>query len=175
VAVLVPTGLLAAFREVHAWYFLRWSDYGRVVLAKSALLLLLGPGALATALALRRGRAAGGALRLEALGALALALLAATLAGLVPGRGQALPAQRGNLLVGAAFGAAPARGVGVRLTLAPALPGLNTIAATPVVPGRAGRAERAVAPRPTRGAPRGACARAPVRALLRRGRAGTWW
>src|SRR5919202_1888701 len=76
VAVLVLTGLLAAFREVHAWYFLRWSDYGRVVAAKAVLLLLLGPAALATTLALRRGRALVGALRLEALGALALVLLA---------------------------------------------------------------------------------------------------
>src|SRR5207248_1930633 len=62
---------------------------------------------------------------------LSLVLLAATLAGLVPGRGQALPAQRGNLLAGAAFGTVQVRGGSVRLTLSPARPGLNTIAATP--------------------------------------------
>src|SRR3954451_20191624 len=50
VAVLVTTGLLAAFREVHAWYFLRWSDYGRVVAAKSALLLLLDSDDVTTSL-----------------------------------------------------------------------------------------------------------------------------
>src|SRR5256714_3678053 len=71
-------------------------------------------------------------------------------------------------------GAAPARGVGVRLTLAPALPGPNTTAAPPVVRGRAGRAERTVEPRSIAVTLRCACARAPVRALLRRGRAGTW-
>ena len=174
VAVLAVTGPLAAVREVHLWYFLRWSDYGRVVIAKSALLLLLGPVAAASALALRHGRAASGALRLEALGAVGVVLLAATLAGLVPGRGQALPAQRGNLLMGATFGTATAPGVGVRLTLAPALPGRNTLAATPVAAARAGRPERTVAPRSIAVTLRCSCAPAPVRALLRRGGAGTW-
>src|SRR3989442_7393115 len=173
VGILAATGLVAAFREVHAWYFLRWSDYGRVVIAKSVLLLALGPAAAVTALARRRGRTAGRALRVEAVGALALVVLAATLAGLVPGRGQALPAQRGNLLVGAAFGTVPARNVNVRLALAPARAGPNTIAVTPVT-SATGQAERPVGLRSLAVTLRCACAHGPVSAPLRRGPDGTW-
>lgn len=131
VAALVLTGLVAAFREVDAWYFLRWSDYGRVAVAKAILLLALAPVVAMAAIALRRGRPARRLLRLEAAGALAIVVLAAILAGLPPGRGQALPAQRGNLLVGAAFATVDTPDGPLRLTLAPARPGENTITASP--------------------------------------------
>ncbi|HEX8067254.1 MAG TPA: copper resistance protein CopC [Thermoleophilaceae bacterium] len=174
VAALALTGVLAALREVDAWYFLRWSDYGRVVLAKAALLLALGPAVAATALAVRRGRVSRRALRVEAAGALAVLLLASTLAGLAPGRGQPLPAQRGNLLLGAAFATVPAVGFDARLTVAPARPGSNTIAVTPAPPADAEAGARVAQPRSLAVTLRCVCAPRPVRTVLRRGRSGTW-
>lgn len=171
VAVLAVTGIAAAVREVDEWYFLRWSDYGRVVIAKAVLLLALAPAAVAGAVALRRWRGVGRALRIEAVGALVLVLLASTLAGLAPGRGQPAPAQRGNLLSGVGVGTVAARGVDVRVTLAPAQPGRNLIAATPE-PRPGGR--RWAEPSSLAVELRCVCAPQPVMAVLRRGRAGTW-
>ena len=43
--VAIVTGVLAAVREVDRWYFLRWSDYGRVVIVKAILVALVALGA----------------------------------------------------------------------------------------------------------------------------------
>jgi ABC-type branched-subunit amino acid transport system substrate-binding protein len=53
--------------------------------------------------------------------------LAVALTALVPGRGQLLPAERGNLLPGAALASAVAPGGPVRVTLAPARTGQNEL------------------------------------------------
>src|SRR5204862_7233944 len=66
-------------------------------------------------------------------------------------------------LAAAAVGTVQRRGGPVRLTLAPARPGPNTIAATPA--GASGTLSVTLTC---------ACARAPVRIGLRPGRAGTW-
>ena len=133
--VVVVTGTLAALREVDAEYFLRWSDYGRVVLAKAGLwLVLIGLGGVAL---LVRRRTAGGPespavgrlLRVETLAGLVVVALAATLAGLVQGRGQPLPAQRGNLFAGATFATAPVKTSLARVTVAPARTGMNSLTA----------------------------------------------
>jgi methionine-rich copper-binding protein CopC/putative copper export protein/ABC-type branched-subunit amino acid transport system substrate-binding protein len=171
VALVALTGVLSAVREVRAWYFLRWSDYGHVVIAKAAILLVLAPLALLSIRALRRGRPAGRALRLEALAALALALLASTLAGLAPGRGELLPAQRGNLLAGAAFATESAGGLAVPLTLAPAQRGANVLAATPT---RAGGDGDPVAARSVDATLSCACAAKPLHVRLTRSAAGSW-
>ncbi|HEV2775772.1 MAG TPA: copper resistance protein CopC, partial [Solirubrobacteraceae bacterium] len=133
--VVVVTGTLAALREVDAQYFLRWSDYGRVVLAKAGLwLVLIGLGA-AALLVLRRAAGgpgspvAGRLLRVEALAGLVVVALAATLAGLVQGRGQPLPAQRGNLFAGATFATAPVKSSLARVTVAPGRTGMNSLTA----------------------------------------------
>lgn len=171
VVVLGGTGIVAALREVDASYFLRWTGYGRVVLAKSALLVVLMAAAGVTVLALRRGRSARLPLAAEAVGALAIVLLASVLAGLVPGRGQALPAQRGNLLAGAGFGTVSTGTLSAHLTLAPAEPGANVLALTATDRrgdlGTAGlRTVRATLTCP--------CSPTPVRVALRAGGDGTW-
>ena len=43
--VAIVTGVLAAIREVDRWYFLRWSDYGRVVIVKAVLVAIVALGA----------------------------------------------------------------------------------------------------------------------------------
>ncbi len=171
VLVLGGTGVVAALREVDAWYFLRWTGYGQVVLVKSALLVVLTAAAGVTVLALRRERSARVPLAAEAAGALAIVLLASVLAGLVPGRGQALPAQRGNLLAGAGFGTVSIGERSAHLTLAPAEPGANVLALTatdrrgdPGAPGL--RTVRATLTCP--------CSPRPVRVALRAGGDGTW-
>lgn len=170
VATLVVTGVIAALREIDVWHFLRWSDYGRVVIAKAGLLLALAPVVAVAALALRRGRRPLRTVRAEAAGAVTLVLLASILAGLVPGRGQPRPAQRGNLLTGASFATATLAEASVPLTLAPARPGANTIVVGPPATGRSLRS-RSISVEL-----RCACARAPVRARLRRmgGGSGVW-
>lgn len=132
--VVALTGVVTAVHEVGAWYFLRWSDYGRVVIVKSALwLAMAGLGTVAfllwrrAATGARRPRLAGGLLRVESVLGVAVVGLAAVLAGLVQGRGQPLPAQRGNLLAGAAFANAPVGGALARVTLAPAQRGSNEL------------------------------------------------
>jgi methionine-rich copper-binding protein CopC/putative copper export protein/ABC-type branched-subunit amino acid transport system substrate-binding protein len=126
--VAAVTGVVAAFREVEHGYFLRWSAYGNLVLIKGALVLLAGGAGLYAFLRTRRrGAPARGLLRAES-GAVAVALaLAAVLAGMVPGRGQALPAQRGTLAPGPALASAIADGGPVRVTLAPARAGANVL------------------------------------------------
>jgi putative copper export protein/methionine-rich copper-binding protein CopC/ABC-type branched-subunit amino acid transport system substrate-binding protein len=126
--VAAITGVLAAFREVEHGYFLRWSAYGNLVLVKGALVLLAGGAGLYAFLRTRRhGTPARGPLRAET-GIVAVVLaLAAVLAGLVPGRGQALPAQRGTLAPGPALASAIADGGPLRVTLAPARSGANVL------------------------------------------------
>jgi ABC-type branched-subunit amino acid transport system substrate-binding protein len=127
----VVTGVLAAFREIDDIFFLRWSGYGNVVLIKAGLVLLAAAAAgIATVRARRSGTAhSERALGIEA-GVLALVVvLAAVLSGLVPGRGQALPAERGNLLPGPAIASALAEGGPMRVTLAPARAGDNVLTA----------------------------------------------
>lgn len=134
--VAIVTGVLAAVREVDAWYFLRWSDYGRVVLVKSALVALVAvAGAVVFWRARRAGAEAGAApagrgsrlVRVEAVGVVAIVGLAAALSGIAQGRGQPLPAERGTLFAGPAFGTALLADGGAQLTLAPARRGSNVL------------------------------------------------
>jgi putative copper export protein len=182
-AVAVVTGVLAAIREVDRWYFLRWSDYGRVVLAKAVLVALAaGLGALAARRARRRAAPRRWLLRLEAGGLLTVIALGATLAGLAQGRGQPLPAQRGNLLPGPAVATVVLAGSqaagAVALTLAPGRAGDNVLAAT-VDPARTGAltvrlacscSKRAVVAEPRRRVPGGAAV-----ADVRLPADGTWF
>jgi putative copper export protein/methionine-rich copper-binding protein CopC len=130
----IATGLIAAVREVGHWYFLRWSSYGHLLLVKGGLVLVvLALGGVTTLLARRavRGgssdRVARGLLRTEAVVGVGVVAIAATLAGTLQGRGQPLPAQRGNLLPGAGFADVALNGSLADMTLAPARPGLNRI------------------------------------------------
>ncbi|MEA2348246.1 MAG: copper transport protein [Thermoleophilaceae bacterium] len=130
--VVVGTGVLAAIREVSHWYFLFWSGYGRVLLLKSlGVVVILVLGFIAWRRfgrddADERGRG-WRLIRAEAVTAVVVILLAATMAGLVQGRGQPLPAQRGNLFAGPAFATLALKdGVG-RMTLAPARTGPNRL------------------------------------------------
>src|SRR3954451_17128828 len=112
-AIAVATGGIEAMLEIDHFYFLRWSSYGNVVLVKA--LLVLGVAGLAALIARRAQRSGGddGGRRLaqyEALAVVAILGLAVALTALVPGRGQLLPAERGNLLPGAALASAVAPG-----------------------------------------------------------------
>lgn len=177
--VVVVTGTLAALREVDATYFLRWSDYGRVVLGKAGLwlvLVALGGGSL---LVLRRtgsrdvgSRLVGRLLRVEALVGLAVVVLAATLAGLVQGRGQPLPAQRGNLFAGTTFATAPVGKRLARLTLAPARRGQNNLTAV-IGPLQLGQPP-VTAPARVRARLTCACTRRALNVELQRTNAGAW-
>lgn len=131
-AVLALTGVLIAAREVDSWMFLRWSNYGRVVMAKSAM--LLGVLALAGAITWRRRRGTPlpRLLRIEAIGAVCLLALAAILAGLVPGRAQPAFARRGNLLTGPTLTTVATADGPLQLTVAPSRRGTNTISAIPL-------------------------------------------
>jgi methionine-rich copper-binding protein CopC/putative copper export protein len=185
-AVAVLTGLVAAFREVDKWYFLRWSDYGRAVIIKAALVAVAaaigavayrrakgasagadGPRAESSAVAApstaarspRVGAEASAvaapstaarsprvgaessavaapstaarsprAMRAEVAAVLAIAGIASLLAAIPQGRGQQLPALRGNLLPGPAFATILGPGgVPADVTLAPARKGANRI------------------------------------------------
>src|SRR4051812_26159113 len=126
-AVSALTGVLAALREVDHWYFLRFSDYGRVLLVKAALVALVAVAGGATALSFRRGAPRGWLVRGEAAMLVAVVALAAVLGGLAQGRGQAMPAQRGALLPGPAFASALLPSGAARVTLAPARAGQNVI------------------------------------------------
>jgi putative copper export protein/methionine-rich copper-binding protein CopC len=171
VGLLVIGGALVAVREVHAWYFLRWSTYGRVVIAKVALLLALLALAGLTVLALRRGRAAGWPLRVEAAGAVVVVLLASTLAGLPPGRGQLLPAQRGNLLTGASFATVSTQRTAAGIALAPARPGANELVVTPTtLDGRA----PAAGVRSVRASLSCSCGGRRIEVAMRPGPGGAW-
>src|SRR3954454_5946958 len=74
------TGVLAAVREVHRWYFLRWSDYGRVVIAKTAVVAVAA--ALGAVTTLRGRGSSWRAFAGEGTLVLGVLALAATLAGL---------------------------------------------------------------------------------------------
>ncbi len=171
--VVVVTGTLAALREVDANYFLRWSDYGRVVLAKAGLwLVLVGLGG-AALLWRRRGSGSGGRLLgIEALVGVVVVALAATLSGLVQGRGQPLPAQRGNLFAGATFATAPVAGRLVRVTLSPARRGINNLTAV-VGPLQLGDPE-ITQPKRVQGRLTCACSARPLSVQLTRSSAGAW-
>ncbi|MDX6646127.1 MAG: copper transport protein [Miltoncostaeaceae bacterium] len=123
----VLTGVLAAVREVDRLHFLRWSTYGNVVLIKAALVALAAIAGAVTLLRMRRGAPRSGLLRAEALIVVLVLGLAATLTGLVPGRGQALPAQSGTLLPGPALASAIADGGPLRVSLSPARSGRNVL------------------------------------------------
>lgn len=124
--VAIVTGALAAIREVDRWYFLRWSDYGRIVIIKA---LLVGLVSLAGAAAWwrSRGESAPGPrlLRVEAFGVVAIVVLATTLSGLAQGRGQPLPAERGTLFPGASLATALLPKANAPVGLAPARAGAN--------------------------------------------------
>ena len=166
----ILTGVLAAVREVDRWYFLRWSDYGRVVILKAILVALVTLGA---GLAWWRARRDDGRgprprlLRAETLGVLAILALATTLSGLAQGRGQPLPAQRGTLFPGPAFGTALLAKANASVGLAPARRGENVvtvgIAPEPRAPGDV-RVRLAC----------NECGAAPVLARLRSGGGLTW-
>ncbi|MEA2148742.1 MAG: copper transport protein [Solirubrobacteraceae bacterium] len=167
--VAIVTGVLAAVREVDGWYFLRWSDYGRIVLVKAGLVALV---ALAGAAAWWRSRGAGAPgprpllLRAEAAGVLAVLVLAATLSGLAQGRGQPLPAQRGTLFPGPALATALLPKANAPVGLFPARTGANVVTVA-VAPGQ---------PTPQRVDVRLACSCAgrDLRVRLRRHGGVTW-
>lgn len=167
VLALALTGVLAALREVDHTVFLRHTAYGQVIVAKSAL--LIGLCALGAWIALR-GRPRAGLLRLDAFGVAGVLLLAAALAGLVQGRGQPLPAQRGNLLGGPATATAVAGDTLLHLAVAPALPGRNVVAALAAPAGRAAAAPATVTVRLREAGG----SRRDVVARLRHGAGGTW-
>jgi methionine-rich copper-binding protein CopC/putative copper export protein len=136
--VAIVTGVLAAVREVDRWYFLRWSDYGRVVLVKAALVGLV---ALAAAIAWWRSRGDGAPgprpllLRAEAIGVAGVLALATTLSGLAQGRGQPLPAERGTLFPGPALATALLPKANAPVGLFPARTGSNVVTVA-VAPGQ---------------------------------------
>lgn len=157
-AIAAFTGVLAAIREVHGWYFLRWSDYGRAVLVKAGLVALAALAAAVTTWRLRRGGA--GLPRTEALAVVAVAAAASLLAALPQGRGQALPAQRGTLLPGPALASLLTAAGPAPVTLAPALPGVNRLVVALPDGGRDARVRLACA-----------CESRPVHVTLRGGAA----
>jgi putative copper export protein/ABC-type branched-subunit amino acid transport system substrate-binding protein len=141
--VMIVTGVIAAVREVHRWYFLRWSSYGHLLIIKVVIVgVVLALGAAGTLLARRAlasgsvtegdHRRAGRLMRAEALLAVVTVAVAALLAGTLQGRGQPLPSQRGALLpgIGLADVALPGAATG-ELTLAPDRVGLNRIIVVP--------------------------------------------
>ncbi len=127
-AVMTVTGVIAAVREVHLWYFLRWSSYGHLLIIKVLVVAaIVAAGATTAVWGRRHPERAGWLVRGEAVLSIVAVALAALLAGTLQGRGQTLPSQRGNLLPGAGFAdVALASGTG-QMTLAPATVGLNRI------------------------------------------------
>jgi ABC-type branched-subunit amino acid transport system substrate-binding protein len=126
----VITGVLAAIREIDDLYFLRWSGYGNVVLIKAALVAVAAAiGGFVAWRARGTGEERPGALGIEAVAVGVVVVLASVLSGLVPGRGQALPAERGNLLPGPGLASAVTDSGPLRVTLAPARRGTNLLSA----------------------------------------------
>ncbi len=168
--VAIVTGVLAAVREVDRWYFLRWSDYGRIVIAKAILVALVALGAGFAWWRARRDDGAGPRprlLRAETLGVLAILALATTLSSLAQGRGQPLPAQRGTLFPGPAFATALLARANASVGLAPARRGANVMTV--------GIAPEQRAPQDVRvRLVCSACGVAPVSARLRPGGGLTW-
>ncbi|HWJ08436.1 MAG TPA: copper resistance protein CopC [Nocardioides sp.] len=127
--VVVLTGVTAAVREVAHWYFLTWSGYGRVVLAKSALVVVIAAIGL---LAWRRSRGdrpagPGRAVGLELVVGVVVLALAVTLGALVQGRERPLPAQVGRLFAGPAAATAVLESGTAAVGLAPARVGDNVL------------------------------------------------
>lgn len=156
--VVIATGVVASVREVEHRYFLVWSDYGRFLLGKWALVaaMLVVGGLVGRAVGKRRRPAGAGAparpvsglVRTEAVLGVAVLVFAAALAGVAQGRGQPLPAQRGSVLAGPAFANAVVGGGLVRVALAPAKPGPNrftAVLASPVEAAAAGGVEPSAA------------------------------
>ena len=167
-AVVIVTGVIASIREVEHRYFLLWSDYGRFLLGKWALvaaMLVLG-ALVGRSIGARRGGkapaagaggpAVGRLLRTEAVLGAAVLVFAATLVGVAQGRGQPLPAQKGSVLAGPAFANAVVGGGLVRLALSPAAPGRNRLTAPWPTPSRPPR-PAAWRPRPARPQSRRRC------------------
>jgi methionine-rich copper-binding protein CopC/putative copper export protein len=163
------TGVLAAVREVHRWYFLRWSGYGHVVIIKTAVVAVVSVAGL-IAWWRSRGEHAPGPprrlLRAEALGVVAVLALATTLSGLAQGRGQPLPAQKGTLFPGPALVTALFSKANAHVAVAPARPGANVVAVS-IAPGQP--QPRAVSVRLSCG-----CTAARVRATLQAHGDPTW-
>jgi methionine-rich copper-binding protein CopC/putative copper export protein/ABC-type branched-subunit amino acid transport system substrate-binding protein len=141
----IGTGIIAAVREARSFYFLRWTTYGHLVIAKVLIVaIVLGIGAATTLLARRRsalgGKRAGWLMRAEAVAAITAAAVASVLAGTLQGRGQPLPSQRGNLLPGAGFADVALKGAVAEMTLAPAQVAVNRIVVTLAPPANAGAA-----------------------------------
>jgi methionine-rich copper-binding protein CopC/putative copper export protein len=137
-ALTCGTGIAAAIRETRNFYFLRWSTYGNLVIAKAGVVaIILALGGLTTLLARRavlrdretpHARRMGWLMRGEALMGVGAVAVASVLAGTLQDAGQPLPAQRGNLLPGAGFAdVALPHGEIADLTLAPARAGINRI------------------------------------------------
>jgi copper transport protein len=177
-AVLAVTGTIAALREVDGWYFLRWSDYGRLLVLK---IVLATVAVVLGGLTWRRLRGTDGGtslpsrsrrvLRLEAGLAIAVVAAAAVLAGLVPGRGQPTAAQRGNILGGPGLATVSAEGDLLRVAVAPGAPGRNVLVVEPtgLDEGLPKRTQTGIGVRL-----RCACAPGEVRATLRKGAGDAW-
>ena len=132
--VAALTGAIAAIREVSHWYFLFWSGYGRLVIVKVLVVAaasVLGGLAALRAQRARPTRGSGVALGVEVGLVLAVLAIASSLSGLAQGRGQPLPAQRGDLLPGPALANALLTSGPAPVTLAPARRGVNTITVIP--------------------------------------------
>jgi putative copper export protein/methionine-rich copper-binding protein CopC/ABC-type branched-subunit amino acid transport system substrate-binding protein len=168
----VVTGVIAAFREVDHLYFLRWSSYGNVLLIKVALVLVAIAIGVAAAIRGRRGASSPALLRAETVTVVGVLALAALLSGLAPGRGQALPAERGTLLPGPAFATAVSNGGPLRVTLTPATSGSNVLSVVQDSPPEADTAPSA--PHAVHARLYCTCARGSIETRLERGRGGAW-
>lgn len=130
--LVVLTGVAAAIREVAHWYFLTWSGYGRVVIAKAALVVVI------TVIGLvvwRRSRGTrptgtGRVVGLELVAGVVVLALGVTLGSLVQGRERPLPAQAGRLFVGPAAATAVLETGTAAVGLAPARVGDNVLTVT---------------------------------------------
>lgn len=125
-ALAAVTGVIAAIREVNHWYFLWWFPYGRLILVKVVLVAVALAAGATMAVRPRRG-----VMGLEAGLVLIVLAVAASLSGLAQGRGQPLPAQRGDLLPGPSFASSLLRNGIAPVTLAPSRPGANTLVVIP--------------------------------------------
>ena len=127
--VVVLTGVAAAVREVAHWYFLTWSGYGRVVLAKAALVVVIAVIGLVAWRRSRGDRQPGPAraVGFELVAGVVVLALAVTLGALVQGRDRPLPAQVGNLFAGPAAATAVLDSGTAAVGLAPARAGDNVL------------------------------------------------